>query len=229
MTKINIYPTSDMSLIVQGLGEKKLSFQKLLQQELVIEVIDFISAYQNLLIIYNLNVTSYKQLAKKIQYLWKIRQKNLPILKGKFPKKKIVIPTYYDPVVGWDLEEISAKKKISISKIIELHISTSYEVLAIGFLVGFAYLGGLYKKLYLPRKKNARIFVPQGSVAIANDHSAIYPQKSAGGWNVIGKTYLSLIDWKKKNPCLLQMGDIVKFESISKEEFLKNGGELIQE
>ena len=49
---------------------------------------------------------------------------------------------------------------------------------------------------------------------------------SPGGWNIIGKTYLSMVDWQKKNPCLLQVGDKVKFEPITKKEFFGKGGQI---
>lgn len=229
MLKIDIYPTGDNSLMVQGLGEKILLFQELLQKELAEYIVDFIPAYQKLLVIYHLNAITYEQLAKEIQLLRKTYQKKLYAFPKNKNKKTIIIPSYYDTEVGWDLEQLAQGKKISISEIIHWHTSVDYQVLAIGFIPGFAYLSGVPENLHLPRRKNARICVPQGSVAIANHQSTIYPKDSAGGWNIIGKTYLPMIDWEKKYPCLLQIGDVVKFESISKQEFLQKGGKIVIE
>jgi allophanate hydrolase subunit 1 len=55
-------------------------------------------------------------------------------------------------------------------------------------MVGFAYLGTLPTTLITPRLSTPRAKVPKGSVAIADNQTAIYPQQSAGGWNIIGHT-----------------------------------------
>ena len=65
-----------------------------------------------------------------------------------------------------------------------------------------------------------------GSIAIANEQTAIYPDSSPGGWNLIGKTDLAMVDWQKDNPCLLQVGDKVKFAPITKKEFISRGGQI---
>ena len=59
---------------------------------------------------------------------------------------------------------------------------------------------------------------------MANNQTAIYPQNSPGGWNIIGKTAVELFDKNKENLSLINMGDKIKFNPISKEEFLLQGG-----
>ena len=68
--------------------------------------------------------------------------------------------------------------------------------------------------------------VPKGSVAMADSQTAIYPQNSPGGWNIIGKTALELFDKNLENLSIFEVGNKVKFNSISKEEFLSQGGIL---
>ena len=71
-----------------------------------------------------------------------------------------------------------------------------------------------------------RALVPKGSVAIADSQTAVYPQNSPGGWNIIGKTALELFDKNLENLSIFEVGNKVKFNSISKEEFLSQGGIL---
>ena len=228
MEKIVIYPASDSSLFLQGLGNKLPSFQQLLAIKLQSYILDFIPAYKDLLVLYDLLSICHEELINKIEMLWESEYHNLSTSITK-SNKIINIPVYYGVEVGWDLVTISKQKKISVDNIIKIHSSTTYKVLAVGFRPGFAYLGDLEKNLHLPRKQNARMNVPQGSVAIANAQSAVYPSNGAGGWNIIGKTFLPMLNWKNKHPCLLQMGDLVRFKIISKEKFLNLGGKIIKE
>jgi inhibitor of KinA len=89
----------------------------------------------------------------------------------------------------------------------------------IGFVPGFAYMGTLPAILETKRKNVPRLEVPKGSIGIAGLQTGIYPANIPGGWNILGRTPISLFD-KTKAPCsFLQAGDIVQFKSITKKEF----------
>ena len=89
----------------------------------------------------------------------------------------------------------------------------------IGFLPGFLYLGGLPKDLIMDRKDTPRSHVPKGSVAIGGEQTGIYPVDSPGGWQIIGRTPLSLFDIKKDDPTPIRQGDKVQFYSIDLETY----------
>ncbi|MFC5684358.1 5-oxoprolinase subunit PxpB [Flavobacterium sp. MAHUQ-51] len=131
----------------------------------------------------------------------------------------IEIPVCYDPKYGLDLEEMALYHNTTVSKIIELHTATIYSVFMVGFLPGFPYLGILPESLATPRKKQPRLKMPAGAVAIGGNQTGIYPIESPGGWNIIGQTPLKIFDKKRSNPFLLQAGNQVKFVPISVEEF----------
>ncbi|KZN47000.1 5-oxoprolinase subunit PxpB [Pseudoalteromonas luteoviolacea] len=121
------------------------------------------------------------------------------------------IITQYGGETGPDLVEVANLLELSPSQVIELHSSQAYLVKFLGFLPGFAYLGDLDKQLHLPRLASPRTHVPRGSVAIAQDLTAIYPSESPGGWRLIGQTNMVLFDHHSKTPSIFQPGDIVKF------------------
>jgi len=131
------------------------------------------------------------------------------------------IPVCYDLKFGLDLKEISKKKGLEIDSIIDMHSAPIYTVFFIGFLPGFLYLGGLNEKLHFDRKSNPRLLVETGSVGIGGSQTGIYPQNSAGGWNIIGKSPISFFDTDKKHPCFAKSGDKVKFISIGLIEYQK--------
>ena len=124
------------------------------------------------------------------------------------------IPVCYDEAFGVDLNEISTKTKLKYSEIISRHSDSIYTVYFIGFLPGFLYLGGLDKKLHFPRKENPRLQVKKGAVGIGGRQTGIYPQESAGGWNIIGNSPIDFFDRKKELPCFAQAGDKVQFIPI---------------
>lgn len=141
-----------------------------------------------------------------------------------FEEKIISIDVYYGTDVGLDLEDISLKTKLSIDEIIKIHSNKLYDVYAIGFLPGFAYLASVDERIALPRLSSPRKQIPKGSVAIADTQTAVYPQSSPGGWNILGRTTMELFDKKLEKLSPLSVGDKVKFNPISKEIFLSQGG-----
>ena len=139
-------------------------------------------------------------------------------------KEIINIDVYYGEEVGLDLNDMSLKTNLSIEEIIRIHSSKSYDVYAIGFSPGFAFLASVDKKIAIPRLSSPRKSVPKGSVAIADTQTAVYPQQSPGGWNIIGRTAMELFDKNLEKLSPLSVGYKVKFNPISKEEFLSQGG-----
>ena len=89
----------------------------------------------------------------------------------------------------------------------------------LGFLPGFPYLMGLDPQLATPRLATPRAVVPAGSVGIAGAQTGVYPVSSPGGWNIIGRTPLTLFDPSREQPSLVQAGDVVRFSPISLQEF----------
>jgi inhibitor of KinA len=87
-----------------------------------------------------------------------------------------------------------------------------------GFLPGFPYLIGLDERLWTPRKATPRTHVPKGAVGIGGSYTGIYSLPSPGGWNIIGQTPLSLYNNTQPNSFLLQPGDQVTFQPITKKE-----------
>jgi len=129
------------------------------------------------------------------------------------------IPVCYDPEFGFDLNRVAEHTKLSEREIIDLHSTREYRVACIGFVPGFTFLAGLPKKLATPRRDVPRKEIPPGSVGIGGAQTGIYPLRSPGGWNLIGRTPLKLFDPIKDPPTLLCPGDRVRFRAITREEF----------
>lgn len=143
----------------------------------------------------------------------------------------IELPAYYSPETALDLDRYQ-EKGLSLDDIIQYHTSETYSVSAIGFIPGFAFMSDVVSELALPRHSTPRLSVPKGSIAIADSKTAVYPSDSPGGWNIIGNCPLSLFEHSQlkhaeitQRPLsLLDVGDIVRFKAISKQEFVELSG-----
>jgi inhibitor of KinA len=131
----------------------------------------------------------------------------------------IEIPVCYDPEFAPDLDDVARHARISTKEVIDLHSAAQYRVSCIGFVPGFPFLTGLARKLATPRRVTPRKEIPPGSVGIGGAQTGIYPLRSPGGWNLIGRTPLNLFDPPKNPPALLHAGDYVRFRPITREEF----------
>lgn len=141
------------------------------------------------------------------------------------PESRIInIPVCYDEEYAWDISNVAKHNSLTIEQVIQFHSKPEYLVYFLGFSPGFPYLGEMPKEIATPRLASPRLKVPEGSVAIGGDQTGIYPISSPGGWNIIGRTTLTLFSPEKEEPTLLRMGDKIKFIPITKKEFqqLKN-------
>ena len=131
----------------------------------------------------------------------------------------VEIPICYDPEFALDIDDVARRAAISPSEVIRLHSAGEYRVACIGFVPGFPFLAGLPKQLATPRRDVPRKQIPPGSVGIGGAQTGIYPLRSPGGWNLIGRTPLRLFDPRKNPPALLRAGERVRFRKISRDEF----------
>ena len=132
---------------------------------------------------------------------------------------RIEIPVCYEPEYGPDLPAIAQACGLSCEAVIAAHSTEWIDVLMVGFAPGHPYIGLLDSALSLPRRSVPRTRVPAGSIGIANCQSVIYPADLPGGWNLVGRTPLSMFSTSNTPPCLLKGGDQVRFIPIDSDEF----------
>ena len=182
-------------------------------------IIELIPSYTSILVTYDIFQYDFEKiksfLFEKILSLEEYKEDELNI---------VTIDVYYDEEVGFDLQRVAQKSKLSINEVIELHSSKVYDVYAIGFLPGFAYLASLDERIKTSRLETPRKKIPKGSVAIADSQTAIYPKESPGGWNILGRTAFELFDKNLKELSSITIESKIKFNPISKEEFISQGG-----
>ncbi len=178
------------------------------------EIQDLTNGYNSVLVLFNNEINAPNKIAV-LKELLSNRKQSSEVLKTNTWQ----VPVCYHESFGIDIIEMAEQKKLSVSELINLHTKASYKVFCKGFLPGFMYLGGLNKKLHTPRKSSPRLLVPRNSVAIGGEQTGIYPNESPGGWHIIGRTPVSLFDITQKEISLIAIGDTIKFEEISLNEY----------
>ena len=202
--------------------EKLMQVKKIIEQNPFKGFIETVPAYNSLAVYYN-PFTVEKQhktiAASVIEQVRRMLQKAPPSINESNSSSIVSIPVCYDEEYGIDLQELSAHLQLSIDEIIQLHTNKIYKIFMIGFTPGFPYMGTVDEKLFTKRKAQPRVQVPAGSVAIAGNQTGIYPLATPGGWNIIGRSAVTVFDQQKEHPFLLKAGDQVEFASITKKEF----------
>jgi inhibitor of KinA len=129
------------------------------------------------------------------------------------------IPVCYAPSYAPDLDAVATATGLTPEEVIRCHQSVTYTVYAIGFVPGFPYLGYLPEPLRgVLRLATPRREVPAGSVGVAGKQTGIYPLPRPGGWHLIGRTPLLIVDWETAF-FPLAVGDRVRFEAIDPQTF----------
>jgi KipI family sensor histidine kinase inhibitor len=169
---------------------------------------DIVSAYNSIAIFTSTPFSNIMSLLSKSETKNRLNEVN---------RSELQIPICYE--LGLDLEAISYHSGLSTNQVVDLHLNGNYRSLFIGFTPGFIYADGLVGKLSCPRKAAPRKNVGAGSVGIGGNQTGIYSLASPGGWNVIGRTPLTLFDPKRDQPMLIEVGTSFQFYRITKEEF----------
>lgn len=228
-TEYNIYPLGDSGIVVSfgevihpAIHTKVQQFIATLEANRFEGIIEYVPAFTTVTIYYKpsnfanrVGKTPYEIVKNKVEAL-------LQLLKteGESTSRIVEIPVCYGDEFGPDLDYVANYHQLTEEEIIKIHSSEDYLVYMIGFAPGFPYLGGMNKRLATPRKGNPQAAIPKGSVGIAGEQTGIYPLETPGGWQIIGRTPLSLFKPLDQKPVLLKAGDSIRFIPITKEEYV---------
>src|SRR5471030_102827 len=183
-------------------------------------LVDLVPSYTTLMVHYDLLALSPSQARELIDLAFTDLAPD-PQARG----QQHVLPVWYDLSVGPELTLVSQRSGLAVSEVIRRHSEREYQVFALGFAPGFAFMGLVEEILASPRLNTPRKRVAAGSVGIAERQTAAYPVVSPGGWNLIGRTPAKLFDRERDGYSRRQPGDTVRFEAVRHAEFINLGGD----
>lgn len=177
-------------------------------------ITELVPTFCSLMVCYDPLATSFDELSQRLTgKLRDLDPEDSPI------KKIVHIPVCYGGDFGPDLAAVAEYAQMSAAEVVELHSSSDYLIDMLGFLPGFAYLGGLDKRLHMPRLATPRTHIEAGSVGIGGAQTGIYPLPSPGGWRIIGRTPLRPYDPDRAEPILYAAGEYLRFIPIAPDEY----------
>ena len=177
-------------------------------------VIEFVPTFCSLMVVYDPCVVGYDELTSQVR--GKLR--GLVATTGGI-HRVVKIPVCYGGDFGPDLGDVAEHAGMSAEEVIAIHSGHDYLIDMLGFLPGFAYLGGLDERLHTPRLATPRTRIEPGAVGIGGAQTGIYPLASPGGWRIIGRTPVRPYDPDRESPILYAAGDYLRFVPITPQEF----------
>ena len=172
-------------------------------------VVDVVPAYRTVAVLADPDLADLDALESRLRSI-------RPRKGSRLESRLQTIPVLYD---GEDLAEVASQVAMSVEQVVEMHSRSTYQVFAIGFQPGFPYAGYLDPAFNaIQRRSRPRLKVPAGSVAIAARQTGIYPTELPGGWNLLGRTPLTIVDLSDAY-FPIRPGDRIRFVPIDIDEF----------
>ncbi len=216
-----IHPAGDAALVVE-VGESispqvrdhVRSWNRAIAETGVPGLVETVPSYCSVLVVFDPLVTDFDALTPVLSALRPPR--------GAGGSGRVVeVPVRYGGAEGPDLAGVAQRLGLSEDEVVALHSGAEYPVYMLGFMPGFAYLGGLPDRLRIPRLSTPRARVPRGSVALAGEQTGVYPLETPGGWHLIGRTPVSLWNPQSEDPFLIGPNAVVRFVPIGAGEYAR--------
>ncbi len=227
VAQVRVVSASDSSMLIEfgdGISEpvnrSVYQFIDVVQRsDIAAHVVEMIPSYRTLLVEYDLGSVADAEMRVALSAL--LADVDLPGVTGDDVQidRTIDVPVVYGGEHGPDLRDVANHAGMSEDQVVGIHSGSTYRVFMIGFAPGFPYLGGMDARISCPRLTTPRVRIPAGSVGIAETQTGIYPNASAGGWRIIGRSPTKLFDVDKIPPSLLEPGAGVRFVPVDSAEF----------
>ena len=204
------------SEVNKEINSKVIRYFKSIQKENIDGINNLTPSYNKLIISFDLRKKNFQTIKKLIE--------NLNITNDdELETNRIKIPVCCDENFSLDIKRLEKKLQITRDKIYEKFFGKEFFCYMTGFIAGMPFLGDLENELQAKRLETPRVKVPKGSVGLTEQFANVYTFESPGGWNIIGNTPQVIFDsTNENNPNLINPGDVVTFEQITKEQYYNN-------
>jgi KipI family sensor histidine kinase inhibitor len=210
-----ILPCGDTALAVEfgdsidpDLNARVLALDATLAAEPLAGLVETVPTYHSLLVHYDPVVVDFEAMAAAL--LARAGTLSAAAVEGRLWR----VPVVYGGAFGIDLEEVAEQHGITPATLIARHAAPVYRVYMIGFMPGYAYLGGLDPALATPRRDTPRLKTPAGTISIGGVQALIASIEAPSGWHLLGRTPMRNFDPARDPQFLLAPGDRIIFEPI---------------
>lgn len=170
---------------------------------------DLVTTYDCLLVEFDCGRTAHDAMARAVQ-----GAAACPDADAGRESRVLRIPVVYGGAYGPDLPDVADQLGMTEDEVVRLHHTSDWVVRFLGAPAGAPMLDGVVVPTPIRRHSRPRPMVPAGSVALAGRQGVIYPVSSPGGWRLIGRTPLRLVDSSRWPHVTYRPGDRFRFEPI---------------
>ncbi|MEQ9813773.1 MAG: 5-oxoprolinase subunit PxpB [Azospirillaceae bacterium] len=177
-------------------------------------LVETVPAYTNLSIHFDPLVTDHAAVERHVRALTTATAEAAPATARRWR-----LPVCYGGEHGIDLEALAARHGLSAQAVIDRHTGRDHRIYMLGFMPGFAFMGGLDPDLATERLADPRPRVPAGSVGIGGAQTGVFSVAAPSGWHLLGRTPVRTYDTRLAHPFLFAPGDRVRFTAIGEAEY----------
>lgn len=176
-------------------------------------ILETVPAYRSVTILYDARRADFEDVCVLVTKV--ASRKSMHRLQGRLWE----IPVVYGGRFGVDLDSLAERHGLTAGEVVRRHSAARYRVYMIGFVPGFAYLGGLDPALGTPRLDIPRRSTPPGSISIGDRQTAVGSMAAPSGWHLIGRTPVRLFKSDRDPACILEAGDEVTFKPVAEAQW----------
>lgn len=131
------------------------------------------------------------------------------------------VPVLFGGEAGPDLDTVAEELDLSAEAVVERLTAEPWRVRFVASPVGTPFTDRADWDARVPRMKEPRVAVAPGSIALSGSQSIIYPVRSPGGWRLVGRTPLRIVDASggAENLFAYRAGDQLRYVPIDEERF----------
>ncbi|WP_416972751.1 5-oxoprolinase subunit B family protein [Streptomyces sp. 4F14] len=133
--------------------------------------------------------------------------------------RRFVVPVVYGGEFGPDLAEVARQVGVSEGELVSLHSGSDLTVRCLGAPAGAPMMDGPPFPEPVPRLASPRTRVEPGAVAVAGRQAVICPMPSPGGWPLLGRTPVGVLDLRADPFMAYRPGDVFRFTPIPESEW----------
>ena len=217
---LRILPCGDAALTIEFgetvdpvLNARVLGLDDALALEALAGVHETIPTYRSLYVSYDPEILSFAALSTHLEQLAARTGPKPP------SPRRWRVPVSYGGEFGFDLEEVAKGKNLTADEVVRRHVAGDYRVYMLGYMPGYAYLGGLDQSIAPPRRNEPRLVTPAGAVMIGGVQAGIQCLEAPSGWHILGRTPMRSYHPHRDPLFLLEPGDAVSFHEVSLAEW----------
>jgi KipI family sensor histidine kinase inhibitor len=221
---LRVVPYGDSAMLAQALGanaeERWRSIHQLsdaLNAPRLGGVYDLIATFDSLLVEFDNGLTAHSQIEPLIRRAWA----DLGVQEVKPDSRIFRIPVVFGEEYGPDLVDVASELNLRPKDVVRLHCDTDFVVRFYGAPLGAPQLDGSPLPAPVTRCREPRTHVPSGSLAVAGLQACIYPVLTPGGWRIIGRTPLRVIDVDRRPMTAYAPGDVFRFYPITADKWVQ--------